>query len=344
MCLAAFLALIPAVAPMKAMAEKPRVTAPADAMPINRMRLLGSHNSYRPDLTEADIAALRAWLGERAAGVEYGHPPIARQLDLGLRQLEFDPYADHRGGLFAAPHVGDAAAHAVMMQAGAKVLHAPVVDARTLCLTLEACFTQVAAWSRAHRGHGLIAIFVNVRDEPFTDPRMPKIEPFDEAALSAIDASARRVFGAHRLVTPDQVRGRHASLRDAVTHGGWPMLGAVHDKFLLVLDSSPKIAETYRRDHPSLARRVMFGFYDEAQPEAAVFNIQDPVVNEAQATALVRQGFLVRTRADADTREARNHDYGRLAAALRTGSQIISTDYYAGAPDPLKLGFVVRLP
>lgn len=322
----------------------PTAAQTQDATPLNRMRILGSHNSYRPDLTQADLAALRGWLGERAAGVEYGHPPIARQLDLGLRQLEFDPYADKNGGLFAGPYTADRRAHEVMMRPGAKVLHAPVVDARTLCLTLEDCFREVAAWSRANPGHGLIVIFVNVKDEGFSDPRMPKIEPFDEAALAGIDATARSVFGADRLVTPDQVRGRHANLREAVTRGAWPLLGEVHDKFLLVLDSSPAIAATYRRGHPSLAGRTMFAFYDADQPEAAIFNIQDPVKNEAQIKAYVQQGFLVRTRSDADTREARNGDYSRFAAALRSGAQIISTDYYKGAPDPLNLRFVVEMP
>lgn len=332
-----------ALTPFAAMAKRAAATVQAD-VPINKMRLLGSHNSYRPELTEADIAALRRWLGERAAGVEYGHPSIARQLDLGVRQLEFDPYADHNGGLFAAPYAGQAAKHAAMMRPGAKVLHAPVVDARTHCLALSDCFQQVADWSKAHRGHGLIVLFVNVRDEPINLPGMPQIEVFDEAALADIDASARRILGASRLVTPDVVRGRHATLREAVTHGGWPMLGASHDTFLLVLDAVPAVAERYRTGHASLRGRAMFGFYDETQAEASIFNIQDPVANEARAKALVDQGFLVRTRADADTREARAKDYRRLEAALRTGSQIISTDYYEGAPDPLKLGFVVKLP
>jgi hypothetical protein len=51
---------------------------------------------------------------------------------------------------------------------------------------------------------------------------------------------------------------------------------------------------------------------------------------------------LVRVRSDADTAEARNHDLGRLQSAERSGAQIISTDYYPGAPDPLDLKFVVR--
>ena len=79
-----------------------------------------------------------------------------------------------------------------------------------------------------------------------------------------------------------------------------------------------------------------------AEPEAAVFNIQDPKAEETRIKDLVAQGFMVRTRSDADTREAHAHDQSRLQAALRSGAQIISSDYYPGAPDPLGLRFVVR--
>ena len=89
---------------------------------------------------------------------------------------------------------------------------------------------------------------------------------------------------------------------------------------------------------------MMFGLYDAAEPEAAVFNVQDPKAEEARIKDLVAAGFLVRTRSDADTREARLHDHSRLQAALRSGAQIISSDYYPGAPDPLGLGFVVSPP
>lgn len=44
------------------------------------------------------------------------------------------------------------------------------------------------------------------------------------------------------------------------------------------------------------------------------------------------QGFIVRTRADGDTEEARTGDYTKMNAAFESGAQIISTDYYR--PDP----------
>jgi len=316
----------------------------ADAPRINAMRVLGSHNSYRPELDPAALAHQRQVMGERSMGVEYGHPAIRTQLDLGVRQLEFDPYADSAGGLYAGPYAGDPARLATMKRPGAKVLHAPVVDARTHCLTLAECFGEVARWSRAHPGHELIVIFVNTKEEPFNTPVIPDPPLYAEADLASLDADAIAAFGRDHIITPDDVRGHAVSLRAAVMAGGWPTQEASKGKVLLVLDSNPRIADLYRQDHPSLTGRVMFGLYGAAEPEAAVFNVQDPLSNEEQIKDLVHQGFLVRTRSDANTKEAREHDLSRLEAALRSGAQIISTDYYPSAPDPLGLNFVVSPP
>ena len=153
---------------------------------------------------------------------------------------------------------------------------------------------------------------------------------------------AIKAFGRDRIITPDDVRGTRATLREGVTGGGWPTAASARGKVLLVLDANPRVEEAYRVGHPSLKGRVLFGLYAEDQAEAAVFNIQDPRPEEARIKALVAQGFLVRTRSDADTSEARNHDLRRLKSAEQSGAQIISTDYYPGAPDPLDLKFVAR--
>ena len=63
-------------------------------------------------------------------------------------------------------------------------------------------------------------------------------------------------------------------------------------------------------------------------PEAAIFIINDPLRDESRIRDLVAMGFLVRTRADADTSEARSNDRRRFEAAKRSGAQIITTDYY----------------
>lgn len=314
----------------------------AEAPKLNSLRWLGSHNSYRPDLDPAALAHQRQVMGERSRGVEYGHPPIKTQLDLGLRQLEFDPYADTAGGLYAGPYTNDPAKAAIMTQPGAKVLHAPVVDNRTLCLRLSDCFAEVASWSKAHPGHEPIVLFVNAKEEALNIPGIPNPPLWTEADFASVDADAVKAFGRDRLITPDDVRGDRATLRDGVTSGGWPTADSARGKVLLVLDANPRVEDAYRAGHPSLKGRVLFGLYAEREPEAAVFNIQDPRLEETRIKTLVAQGFLVRTRSDADTAEARTHDLARLRAAERSGAQIISSDYYPGAPDPLGLKFEVR--
>ena len=47
---------------------------------------------------------------------------------------------------------------------------------------------------------------------------------------------------------------------------------------------------------------------------------------------LVLEGYLVRTRADSDTDEARNGDTSRRDLALASGAHYISTDYYRADP------------
>src|SRR5690606_41932810 len=55
------------------------------------------------------------------------------------------------------------------------------------------------------------------------------------------------------------------------------------------------------------------------------------------------EGFLVRTRADADTREARSGDTTRRDAALASGAHFVSTDY-VWPDERLGTGYVVDLP
>ncbi len=321
------------------------VAAPVAAQPalkINQVQVLGSHNSYRPVASATTQARLNERVGDAARGLDYGHPPLEAQLNLGVRQFEFDPYVDREGGRYAEPD-GDAAHLAVMRQPGLKVLHMPVVDQESHCLTLKACFAAIADWSRRHPRHDVIFITVDTKEAPSTITGIASPLLYENRDLDAIDATARAVFGRNRLITPDQVRGRFATLREAVLARNWPTVAAARGKIMIILDSNPRIAALYRTGHPNLAGRALFGVYGEDQPEASVFNIQDPIAEEARIDRLVRQGFIVRSRSDANTIEARTHSLKRFQAAARAGAQIISSDYYPGAPDPLGLHFEVRM-
>ena len=47
----------------------------------------------------------------------------------------------------------------------------------------------------------------------------------------------------------------------------------------------------------------------------------------AEIQKLVKEGFLVRTRADGDSEEAYTNDLSRAKKALASGAQFVSTDY-----------------
>lgn len=72
----------------------------------------------------------------------------------------------------------------------------------------------------------------------------------------------------------------------------------------------------------------MFVYDTPGQPEAAFVILNDARADSAQIRALVQQGYMVRTRCDSGTMEARNGDYSGMNAAFASGAQILSTDYY----------------
>jgi hypothetical protein len=57
---------------------------------------------------------------------------------------------------------------------------------------------------------------------------------------------------------------------------------------------------------------------------------------------LVKQGYLIRTRSDSDTKQARANDTSRRDEVLSSGAQMISTDYPAS--EPASTGYKVELP
>lgn len=78
----------------------------------------------------------------------------------------------------------------------------------------------------------------------------------------------------------------------------------------------------------------MFVTVSEDHPAAAFFILNDPVAQETRIRNLVQQGFMVRTRADANTQEAHAGNLSRFEAAKRSGAQLISTDYYLSEQSP----------
>ena len=94
------------------------------------------------------------------------------------------------------------------------------------------------------------------------------------------------------------------------------------------MDNEGDYRTTYLAGHPSLRGRELFTSSAPGQPDAAFVRENDPTGSGfTRIQDEVRAGYLVRTRADADTVQARTGDITMRDAALASGAQMVSTDY-----------------
>jgi hypothetical protein len=230
-----------------------------------------------------------------------------------------------------------------MNKPGFKVMHIPDMDFRSNAYTFQQELALLKAWSNAHPHHLPIPITMNAKDDGSKRPDFVPLLKFDKAAFDAWDAEILAGLGREKLITPDDVRGKYSTLEAAVLAHAWPTLASARGKFLFVLDETGQKLDTYVDAHPSLRGRIMFTNSTEGHPEAAFRIVNEAKRDTSYIQYLVRSGYYVRTRADSDTVEARKGDYSSWQAALISGAQVISTDYYQ--PDPaFGTGYHVQLP
>ena len=200
---------------------------------------------------------------------------------------------------------------------------------------------QVRAWSRANPRHVPIMILLELKEDG--SPLLPtRPLPFDRQALEALEGEILSVFPIGELITPEEIRGTSATLADAIRTRGWPRLDAVRGRVMFALDNEDGVRDLYLQLHPSLHGQLLFASVPETHPQAAWFKINDPIDEFDRIRRLVREGFLIRTRADADTRQARANDPTQRDRALASGAQFVSTDY--PVPDPRFSSYCVQFP
>lgn len=318
---------------------------------MNQLQVIGSHNSYKQPIEPALMDVMRSF-ERNADALDYAHPSLSDQLNLGLRNLELDVYHDPQGGRFAEPlgikllasmgkpHRPFDAYHE-MREPGFKVLHGHDFDFRSHNLTLAGALAELKAWSQANPSHLPVIVLINTKYDRHGVPG--EVEPlmFDADALKQLDEAILAGLGAEHLITPDLIRGDAPTLREAVTTRGWPRLDAVRGRYAFVLDMGDPVRAIYLEGNEVTAGRVMFATVNADHPAAGIMVINNPVRDESRIRELVKRGFLVRTRADAGTREMRESSLARFDAALRSGAQVVSTDYYL-ADWRINPDFVIR--
>ncbi len=302
---------------------------------MNEIQVIGTHNSYHIKPREALLQVFYG-IDPEALAWEYTRAPLQDQFEEnGIRQIELDVFADPDGGLYAdriaLSLIGEPieSGEPALDEPGFKVLHVQHADFETTCLTFVACLEDVKAWSDANPDHVPILILLEAKDEGFFEPVLPTPVFIGAPEFRALEDEIRSVFPEDRIVTPDDVRGSHASLEEAIQTDGWPRLGDVRGKVMFALDNEGK-HDLYVDGDPSLAGRLIFPNSMPGEPDAAFVKVNDPVSDPTLIHDLVQAGYVVRTRADADLEEARAGDTSRRDTALASGAQWVSTDF----PDP----------
>lgn len=304
---------------------------------LNQVQLIGSHNSYKIAIEQPLLDYLTEQNPATGRSLQYEHIPMTEQLALGLRSLELDVFHDPEGGYYANPAgldivraSGNSPApfdpEGKLNMPGLKVFHVQDIDFRSHQLLFSDALMELLAWSEDNPEHIPIIITINAKDGKIPGLRVPL--PFDAGALQNLDTEIKQVIPAEKLISPDLVRGDKPTLEQAVLTNGWPLLDAVRGRFLFVLDESKAKTDLYLQQFPGLKEAALFVNKETGDPVSAFHIINDPVESFDKIRSLVAKGYIVRTRADANTEEARTNDYTRFEKAKASGAQVITTDYY----------------
>jgi hypothetical protein len=311
---------------------------------VNQIQVIGSHNSYHTGFAPSEHKLLEMNRAKVLRGLDYRHAPLGDQLSGGVRQVEIDVFNDPHGGKFAHPAIVKQVAAAglpadpdfdpdhEMDKPGFKVMHVQDLDQRASCHLFTTCLSNIRDWSKAHPHHLPIFILVETKEGvPNEMPNAPKGDVFTPEIFDTLDAEIRSVFKPGEIVTPDEVRGHASTLNEAIRTEGWPTLAHTRGRVIFLLDQQ-HAGPVYAQGHSSLRGRLIFTNAVPGTPEAAFVEENDGTW--AEIDKLVKQGYLVRTRTDEATEQARTNDRARLDRALSSGAQMLSTDYPTSEPSP----------
>ena len=324
------------------------------ALRLDEIQYIGTHNSYHiePDQS-VDLVLLVNQYGQGSdwpaarlvRSLAYSHFPLEVQLRLGIRAFELDVYPDRSGGRYADPGVYRSIRESglivdvpydpegLMDEPGFKVLHMQDIDVRSNCKLLRQCLNAINAWSESIPDHVPIIILIEPKEDKraAVDDNYEPVEviAFTEEVFQELEAEILSVISRDKIVTPDEVRGEHASLKAAIGQRGWPLLSELAGKILFILIDSEEPTARYAGEGRTLENKLMFANLGMRAPGSSLVIYTRPT-NENHRFRIggaLAEGLLTYTRADANTEEARLNDLARQRFAFRSGAQIISTDY-----------------
>jgi hypothetical protein len=265
-----------------------------DTLRLNHVQAKGTHNSYHIETP-----------GTQIAEHQYTHEPLDVGLaQLGLRQFELDIHQDDELDVFT-------------------VFHIPLLDELSTCHLFTECLSVMKVWSDDNPGHAPIIVWV----EPKDDLDAEQIEDYDR-----LDEEIRSVWPQERLFTPDDLQRGYGSIKESLAAEGWPTLGELRDRIILIMLDDEQHMIEYTRELTSLRCRSMFVNQSDFDSDFASFvKINDPT-NATRISEAISKGLIVTSNVDAaDNTDEENAS--RAAQGLANGVHFFSSDLPAPTPN-----------
>lgn len=249
-------------------------TAPDDALSINQIQVVGTHNSYAMPadprvmalmaprlsalmekmglaMTPAQRAAMEdehpGGLTDMAKTLDYVQMPLQAQLRSGVRSIELDLQPDPRGGAYADPlpyrQLREQGATDLapiyaeeLRKPGLKVFHVADLDFRSQCPSFRSCLTLLKQWSDSEPEHSPVFVLLEPKLSGLDRaiPGAATVPPFDQAAFDEVDDSIRTILGRDKVFAPDDLRGTMPTLEAAALAKRWPNVKGARGKFIFL--------------------------------------------------------------------------------------------------------------
>jgi hypothetical protein len=309
---------------------------------INQLQYLGSHNSYKIKTDQEildfllDIAHLLP-AEYNPIEMDYTHVPLQEQLtEYGVRQFEIDLFLDQNGGLLynrkgnAFFDKEEASGIPELLEPGIKVLHIADIDFNSHQLNFIDNLREFKTWSDNYPEHIPIFILLELSEKTINNalPNVGFVIPeswSSLAALQSIETEILSIFDRSELITPDDIRANYTTLNEAVLAHNWPSIDESRGKVMFLLNNA-NLNSIYTSNAPNLENRLMFTNSTAGSADAAF--LTENVNNFQEINSLSEAGYMLRTRVDVGTYQARNNDYSSWIQAIQSGAHFLSTDYY----------------
>jgi len=319
----------------------------SDSIKLNDIRIIASHNSYKkkpdPKLLKF-LGHFKKQLGEdlNPIQLDYGHALLTQQMDeFGVRGFEFDLAYDPFGGAytkrrlnFFVPGLKQKTKDTNMQNPGFKLLHIADVDYESNYPTFISALEEINTWSNNHPSH--LPLYVNLeikREAPGDYSKFLRFLGFqkapktDSTVFLEIHKEIIEVFGdkMDKLLKPKELKGSFHSVNERLLVDGWPKLNDCLGKIIFIIDGD---IDGYYLNQLNNGADLPLFIYTEPNQSCCAFVIRNNPLNKEKEIKELSNYYIVRTRSDAGTIEARENNYTVFNAAIASEAQIISTDYY----------------